>query len=227
MCVVAYTGARVLIKGSRNLYIHICTYVCVHMYIHIYTYVYTYMNVCICGHLHSVYESEFISGCMHLAVCFIAFVILIGEFWKLCIFTLKTVYYTHMYSTFPQTWDSKLSLEWKSISSIFKVEVSFQMNRLKRGLWWLSRISMSISTTISSLILLETGCIYICAYIYTYIYICIYVRVCIHGCIQSALCAGASAGAFEFIGDFWKVYIHILKTVYMLLYIYIYTYILK
>jgi len=46
---------------------------------------------------------------------------------------------------------------------MLKVQVSFQMSRCKRDLWWLSRIpisisiSISISTTTSSLIFSETG----------------------------------------------------------------------
>ena len=41
----------------------------------------------------------------------------------------------------PGRWDSKWSSEYKTKPSMVKVEVSFQTSRLKRNLWWPSRIS--------------------------------------------------------------------------------------
>jgi len=49
-------------------------------------------------------------------------------------------------------------LEWKSKSPWVKVQDSCQMSSLKRDLWWPSRTSISISTTISSLIFSGVGC---------------------------------------------------------------------
>jgi len=64
----------------------------------------------------------------------------------------------YFYSPFPTGWDSKWSSEWKWKFSIFKVHVSFHMSRLKRDLRWPSRIFISLSTTISSVIFSGTGC---------------------------------------------------------------------
>jgi len=63
------------------------------------------------------------------------------------------------YSPFPRRWDPTCSSKCKSKSSMVKVQVSFQMSRLKRDLWWPSRISFCIPMTISSLIFSGTGCI--------------------------------------------------------------------
>ena len=47
----------------------------------------------------------------------------------------------------------------KSTSSMVKIDVSFQMSRLKRNLRWPSRSSFRIPMTISSLIFSGAGCI--------------------------------------------------------------------
>ena len=69
----------------------------------------------------------------------------------------KTCPAIDQYSPFPRRWNSKCSSKGKSKSSIVKVQVSFQMSHGKGDLWWPSRISISISTTISRLIFWGTG----------------------------------------------------------------------
>ena len=50
--------------------------------------------------------------------------------------TLSHVTLSRLYSPFPKRWDPKWSLEYKLDSRMLKVHVSFQMNHLKRDIWW-------------------------------------------------------------------------------------------
>jgi len=71
----------------------------------------------------------------------------------------KHKYPKHEYSPIPRRWDSRRSSKCKLKSWMAKVQISFRMSRSKRVLWWPSRISFCILTTISSLIFSGTGCI--------------------------------------------------------------------
>jgi len=62
------------------------------------------------------------------------------------------------YSQFPRRWDSKCSLECKSKSSMVMTGLFLKGSFEKRPGFWPSRISICISTSISSLIFSGTGC---------------------------------------------------------------------
>jgi len=68
------------------------------------------------------------------------------------------IFISGYYSPFPRKWESKSSSKCKSNSSMVKVQVSFQMSRSKRDLWWPSRMSFCISMLISNRIFSVTGC---------------------------------------------------------------------